>query len=81
MELPNSWLDGPPTSRGAMNSPVVGMSTNTNPAATPGRLIGSVTRRNVLNRPAPRSCAASIRRRSTLSSTTKIGSATNGTQA
>jgi hypothetical protein len=81
IELPNIWLLGPPTSSGAMNSPVVGMSTNTKPETTPGRLSGRTTRKNVVMRPAPRSCAAATRLRSMLSSTTKMGSATKGTHA
>ena len=63
-----------------MNSPVVGMSTKTKPAITPGRLSGSVTRQNVAARLAPRSAAASWSRWSMFSSTTKIGSETNGIQ-
>ena len=62
-----------------MNSPVVGISTNTKPAITPGMLSGKVTRRNAVSRDAPRSCAASISERSMVSSTTNIGTATNGT--
>ena len=55
MKLPNMLSSEPPTSDGATNSPVVGMSTNTNAAITPGRLSGSVTRTNVESRFAPRS--------------------------
>ncbi len=46
----------------------------------PGRVSGSVTRRNACHRVAPRSLAASSRRVSSDSSETKIGSATNGSQ-
>ena len=56
------------------------MKTNRNAAITPGSESGSVTRRNVCQRLAPRSVAASSSRRSRLSSETKIGSATNGSQ-
>ena len=60
--MPNIWLPGPPTSSGVMNSPVVGMSTNTNPAITPGRLSGQRDPQEG-REPArrPRSCAASSR--------------------
>ena len=70
----------PPTSEGVTNSPTVGMKTNMNAATTPGEASGSVTRRNACQRLAPRSLAASSSRRSRLSSETKIGSATNGSQ-
>jgi hypothetical protein len=56
------------------------MKTNRNAAMIPGRESGSVTRRKACSRLAPRSLAASSRRRSRLSSETKIGSATNGSQ-
>src|SRR5204862_1543690 len=77
--LPYMYPDVPPTSEGVTNSPTVGMKTKKNPAATPGRLSGRVTRRNACQRLAPRSHAASSRRRSRVSSETKIGSATKGT--
>src|SRR5262249_26311686 len=47
----------PPTSEGVTNSPSVGMNTNRKAAKTPGRLSGSVTRRNACSRLAPRSLA------------------------
>ena len=78
MKLPNMLSSEPPTSEGATNSPVVGMRTNTNAAMTPGKLSGSVTRKNTESRFAPRSWAASRIRLSRFSSTTKIGRATNG---
>ena len=62
------------------NSPIVGTNTKTKAAMTPGMLSGNVTRQNVRHRLAPRSLAASSRELSRLSSETKIGSATNGTQ-
>ena len=74
------YPDVPPTSDGVTNSPTVGMNTKRKPAITPGMLSGSVTRTNACHRLEPRSPAASSRRRSKLSSETKIGSATNGIQ-
>jgi hypothetical protein len=56
------------------------MNTNRNAANTPGAESGSVTRKNACQRLAPRSVAASSSRRSRLSSETKIGSATKGSQ-
>ena len=71
----------PPTSCGVTNSPIVGMKTNRNAATTPGAASGSVIFANARRRLAPRSVAASSSLRSMFSSATKIGSATNGTQA
>ena len=56
------------------------MKTKKNAAITPGSESGSVIARNARSRLAPRSLAASSSRRSRLSSETKIGSATNGSQ-
>ena len=56
------------------------MKTNRNAATTPGSESGKVTRRKACQRLAPRSVAASNSRRSRLSSVTKMGSATNGSQ-
>ena len=53
-----------------MNSPVVGMSTKTNAAITPGTLRGRTIRLKVVSRLAPRSWAASSTRLSMFSSTT-----------
>src|SRR5207253_19918 len=78
--LPYMYPLVPPTSEGVMNSPSVGMKTNRNAAKMPGRESGNVTLRKAWRRLAPRSLAASSRRRSRLSSETKIGRATNGSQ-
>ncbi len=56
------------------------MNTKKNAAITPGSDSGRVIVQNARNRLAPRSLAASSSRRSRLSSETKIGSATNGSQ-
>ena len=56
------------------------MNTKKNAATTPGSDSGSVTAQNARSRLAPRSLAASSSRRSRVSSETKIGSATNGSQ-
>src|SRR3954462_1545393 len=76
--LPNRKPRVPPTSCGVTNSPIVGTNTKMNAAATPGADSGRVTRRNVRNRLAPRSPAASSSDMSIPSSPTKIGRATNG---
>ena len=64
----------PPTSCGVTNSPIVGMNTNKKAATMPGAAIGSVILTNARTRVAPRSVAASSKRRSMFSSATKIGS-------
>ena len=64
-----------------MYSPIDGMKTNRNAATMPGAAIGSVILRNAVSRLAPRSVAASSRRRSMFSSAMKIGRTMNGTQA
>src|SRR5205807_10198750 len=76
--FPYMYPEAPPTSDGVMNSPSVGMKTKRKAATSPGTDSGSVTRRNACHRLAPRSLAASSKRRSRLSSETKLGKATNG---
>ena len=66
----------------APNSPSARAQASTAPAATDGAMSGSVTRRNTVNRPAPRLAAASSKRWSMLRSApstvmTKKGMATN----
>src|SRR3954464_8831356 len=66
----------------APNSPSARAQHSTAPAATPGATIGSVTRRNVVQRSAPRVAAASSNRASAARSapstlTTRNGIATN----
>src|SRR5205823_9731305 len=78
--LPYMYPLAPPTSDGVTNSPSVGTKTKKKAAITPGMESGSVTLRNERSRLAPRSLAASSKRRSRVSSETKIGSATNGSQ-
>src|SRR5271165_6007038 len=49
----------PPSSAGITYSPVIGTNVSSTPATTPGLASGSVTRRKVRTRPAPRSLLAS----------------------
>ncbi len=49
----------PPSSAGVTKSPSAGTKTKMTAAWTPARLKGNVTRRNVVQGPAPRSIAAS----------------------
>src|SRR5262245_13362737 len=68
----------PPTSKGVMYSPIVGMNTRKNAAATPGMLSGRVTRRNWPAGLAPRSAAASSSSGRTRDRAARIGSTANG---
>ena len=59
--LPIIVAFAPPSRAGVTNSPSVGTNTKMTAAWTPARLSGSVTRRNVVQGPAPRSIDASSR--------------------
>ena len=60
------------------NSPADGMNTRMLPAITPGMLRGNVTRQNVCQRLAPRSCAASFKLISNFSRAAYSGRTING---
>ena len=67
MTLPVICTFDPPRNAGTMKLPSAGMKTMTDPPAMPGAVSGRITRRNVCNGDAPRSCDACTRDQSSLS--------------
>ena len=59
-------VSGPPSSSGMTNSPTQGMKTSIEPAMMPALDSGTVTFQNATQGVAPRSAAASSRRKSSL---------------
>jgi hypothetical protein len=68
----------PPNKSGVIKFPILNTKTKTNPAATPGRVNGSIILKKVENDLAPRSFEASIRLLSNFDTELKIVKTTNG---
>ena len=71
-------VSGPPSSSGITNSPTQGMNTSIEPAMMPAFDSGTVTFQNAIHGVAPRSSAASSRRRSSFTRLAYSGRIMNG---